>query len=242
VSALGDAAIAQVWAAWRDLLGMNDLDPDTRRVVVDAKSALGPAGWVGVLRLDRAVVVAVPTRDLEPIAVAAIAELSGAQVTDPALVAPRFGRVAATMGPSMLAYVDAGSLRSVPPATVDQGAIDDPRLRELVASVPAEDAHQAGMLNCTSPIFLVVVANRVVSVCGYRLWADRLAHLCVLTASDARNAGHARAAGAAAAQHALDAGLVPQWRARPPASQAVGAALGFVPMGAQLAFPIGPDN
>ena len=178
--------------------------------------------------------VAVPTRDLEPVAVAAIADLSVAQVTDPTLVAPRFNRVAEVLGPSMLAYADAGSLRSVPAATVEKGTIDDPRLHELVASVPAEDAHEAGVLSCTSPMFFAVVRNRVVSACGYRVWADRLAHLCVLTASDARNAGHARAAGAAAAEYALDNGLIPQWRARHAPSQAVAAALGFVPMGAQL--------
>ena len=101
--------------------------------------------------------VAVPTPDLEPIAVAAIADLSVAQVTDPALVAPRFNRVAEVLGPSMLAYADAGSLRSVPAATVEQGTIDDPRLHELVASVPAEDAHEAGVLSCTSPMFFAVV-------------------------------------------------------------------------------------
>ena len=216
--------------------------PDTRRVFVDPKSALGPAGWVGILALDRAVLVAVPTRDLEPVAVAAIADLSVAQVTDPALVAPRFNHVAEVLGPSMLAYADAGSLRSVPAATVEAGTVEDPRLHELVASVPAEDAHEAGVLDCTSPMFFVVVRNRVVSACGYRVWADRLAHLCVLTASDARNAGHARAAAAAAAEYALDNGLIPQWRARRAASQAVAAALGFVPMGAQLTMLISESD
>ena len=142
----------------------------------------------------------------------------------------------------MLAYSDAESLRSVGTATVETGTIQDPRLHELVASVPAEDAHEAGVLECTSPMFFVVAGTRVVSACGYRVWADRLAHLCVLTASDARNAGHARAVAAAAAQHGLDDGLIPQWRARRPASQAVAAALGFVPLGAQLALRISPDD
>jgi hypothetical protein len=242
VTDLGDAATAQIRAAWADLLGMQRLDADTRRVFVDPQSALGPAGWVGILRLDRAVLVAVPTPHLEPIAVAAIADLSVAQVTDPALVAPRFNRVAEILGPSMLAYADAGSLRSVPATTVEQGTIDDPRLHELVASVPEEDAHEAGVLSCTSPAFFAVVRNRVVSACGYRVWADRLAHLCVLTAIDARNAGHGRAAGAAAAAYALDNGLIPQWRARHAPSQAVAAALGFARIGAQLTMRISESD
>ncbi len=238
MSDLGDAATTQIRAAWGHLLGMDALEPDTRRVFVDSKSALGPAGWVGILALGRSVLVAVPTPELEPIAVAAIADLSVAQVTDPALLAPRFSDVADILGPSMLAYTDARSLRPVGATTVEAGTIQDARLRELVTSVPVEDAHEAGVLDCTSTMFFVVLGDRVVSACGYRVWADRLAHLCVLTASDARNAGHARAAAAAAAEYALDRGLIPQWRARRPASQAVAAALGFIPMGAQLTMRI----
>ena len=67
MSDLGDAATTQIRAAWGDLLAMTALESDTRRVFVDPKSALGPAGWVGILALDRAVLVAVPTPDLEPI-------------------------------------------------------------------------------------------------------------------------------------------------------------------------------
>ncbi|MFE0653731.1 GNAT family N-acetyltransferase [Streptomyces sp. NPDC059534] len=62
---------------------------------------------------------------------------------------------------------------------------------------------------------------------GYRNWPRRTAHISVLTAPEARGRGLARITASAAVAHALAAGLVPQWRARPPASRRVDAALGF---------------
>ncbi|WP_437441411.1 GNAT family N-acetyltransferase [Streptomyces aureus] len=44
----------------------------------------------------------------------------------------------------------------------------------------------------------------------------------------------ARHAGSAAVAHALAAGLLPQWRARPPASRRVARSLGFRELGSQL--------
>lgn len=63
---------------------------------------------------------------------------------------------------------------------------------------------------------------------------DRAAHLCVLTAPDARGRGLARQVARAATAHALIAGPLPQWRARPPASRRVAQALGYREAGRQL--------
>ena len=58
--------------------------------------------------------------------------------------------------------------------------------------------------------------------------------LGVLTARDARGRGHATLVAAAATADALAAGLLPQWRARVPASQRVAAKLGYRTLGHQL--------
>ncbi|WP_223839676.1 GNAT family N-acetyltransferase [Saccharopolyspora pogona] len=69
---------------------------------------------------------------------------------------------------------------------------------------------------------------------GYQTWPASTAHLCILTAPKQRGRGLARQVASAAVAHALDAGLLPQWRARPEASRRVATALGFRALGAQL--------
>ncbi|MFF4728857.1 GNAT family N-acetyltransferase [Streptomyces mirabilis] len=64
------------------------------------------------------------------------------------------------------------------------------------------------------------------------------AHIGVLTAPGARGRGLARVTGSATVAHALAAGLLPQWRARPPASRRVAAVLGFEELGSQLSVEI----
>jgi len=48
--------------------------------------------------------------------------------------------------------------------------------------------------------------------------------------------GHARRAAAAATRQAITENLLPQWRARPPASQALARSLGLIELGAQLSL------
>lgn len=80
--------------------------------------------------------------------------------------------------------------------------------------------------------------GRVVAAAGYRAWPGRAAHVGVLTAPEARGRGLARVTGSAAVAHALAAGLLPQWRARLPASRRVAAALGFEELGFQLSIEL----
>jgi RimJ/RimL family protein N-acetyltransferase len=66
------------------------------------------------------------------------------------------------------------------------------------------------------------------SLASYAVW-DRLAHISVITGGSQRGRGSGRAVVALAARHALDAGLVPQYRtlhSNAP-SMALGRRLGF---------------
>ncbi|WP_114905746.1 GNAT family N-acetyltransferase [Ornithinimicrobium murale] len=70
---------------------------------------------------------------------------------------------------------------------------------------------------------------------GYVVWADKLAHMGVLTSPQARGRGYGVLAAAVGTNAALDAGLIPQWRARwgNEASTRLAQVLGYEPVGSQ---------
>ncbi|MFF3212520.1 GNAT family N-acetyltransferase [Streptomyces sp. NPDC002886] len=80
--------------------------------------------------------------------------------------------------------------------------------------------------------------GRAVAAAGYGTWPGGVAHVGVLTAPGSRGRGLARAAGPAAVAHALDARLLPRWRARTPASRRVATVLGFGELGFQLSVEL----
>lgn len=70
---------------------------------------------------------------------------------------------------------------------------------------------------------------------GYVVWADQLAHMGVLTSPRARGRGYGVLAAAVGTNAALDAGLIPQWRARwdNEASKRMAQVLGYELVGSQ---------
>jgi len=74
-----------------------------------------------------------------------------------------------------------------------------------------------------------------------RTWPGDTAHISVPTAPAQRGRGLARAV-AAAINHALQSGLLPQWRARPEASRRVARALGLDELGSQLSIHLSPAD
>lgn len=77
---------------------------------------------------------------------------------------------------------------------------------------------------------------------GYVVWADRLAHMGVLTSPHARGRGYGVLAAAVGTNAALDAGLVPQWRSRwdNEASKRVAQVLGYELVGTQTTVFVNP--
>jgi acetyltransferase (GNAT) family protein len=55
-------------------------------------------------------------------------------------------------------------------------------------------------------------AGELSALAGYETWGGTIAHISIVTAIGRRNRGFARAAVAMAARHALNAGLLPQYR------------------------------
>ena len=207
-------------------------------VVTSATSSLSPPGWVGVVLLGDAALVAAPDDRLARTVREALGGLSVAAVTDPAALRARLP-VRDVLGPASLAYCDATRFRPAVGATETIPG-DHPALRALVAAVPAADAGEASLDEITSPAFVVRIGTEVVAAAGYRVWPGDGAHLSVLTALRHRGQGFARMAAAAAVADALAADLLPQWRARPMASRRVAQALGFCEFGSQISVRLSP--
>ncbi|MGW1774792.1 GNAT family N-acetyltransferase [Streptomyces sp. NPDC002104] len=207
-------------------------------VAVSPGSGLCPAGWVGAVALGGSAIVTVPGEAAAGLVRDALAGLSAEAVVDGGAVRDVLP-VARVLGPPALAYVSPDGFRPVAAGvlTVERLPAGHPDVRALERAAGAEDAGEAALDELTSPAFLVRDGHgRVVAASGFRTWPGRTAHVSVLTAPAARGRGLARLTGSAAVAHALAAGLLPQWRARTPASRRVAAALGFAELGAQLSI------
>ncbi|GLW73859.1 hypothetical protein Kpho02_61570 [Kitasatospora phosalacinea] len=212
--------------------------PGAAAVVVSPRSGLCPPGWVGLLTLGGAVLATAPdARRVDLLRTALRSRPEAARDTALLRAALPVGRI---LGPAALTYLAPDALEPAAPAP---GAVrrlppHHPALRELAAGVTEEERDEADLGDITSPAFAVLCGERVLAACGYRTWPYRTAQFSVLTAPDARGRGLARTAAAAAAAHALAAGLLPQWRARVPASRRIAARLGFRELGTQLSVEL----
>jgi GNAT superfamily N-acetyltransferase len=210
-------------------------------VAVSPRSLLCPPGWVGVVGLGSAVIGTAPDGDTAEVVRGGLSDLPSAAMTDPAMVGGRLP-VVEVLGPASLAYCDVAGFRPVGFSVVEIVPAGHPDVGSLLALVPAEDADESGLAEITSPAFVVRTGSDVIAAAGYRTWPSSTAHLSVLTVPAERGRGLARMVAAAAVTHALDVGLLPQWRARPEASRRVARALGFRELGSQLSIRLPPTG
>ncbi|WP_049577600.1 GNAT family N-acetyltransferase [Streptomyces sp. SBT349] len=251
-----DALTVRARRVWEELAGVpvrfrppSAAGPE---VVVAPGSGFAPPAWTGVVTLGGATVVTVPTPAAAALLRRALATCPVASHTDAVAMAAALP-VTAVLGPASLAYLDPGDFApgssgdgpadaaTAPVERVDPG---HPDLLRLLAEADPGDADESGLGEITSPAFAVreAATGALVAAAGYGAWPAATAHLCVLTARDLRGRGLARRAAAGAVAHALDADLLPQWRARPPASRRVARALGFRELGHQLSLELGPAD
>ncbi|MFD3917564.1 GNAT family N-acetyltransferase [Streptomyces sp. NPDC058595] len=219
-------------------------------------SRLCPPGWAGIVRIgDAAVVTAPDARGAEALR-GAVRELAYAELVDPVRLGEALSGTGApvldVLGPATLSYLDRDAfVRALPRkagTTVERAAPGGIALTALLAGAGKGDADESGLDEITSPAFLLREGNGaggrrdgdeagagdVVAAAGYVTWPRSVAHVCVLVAPHRRGRRLAGIVASAAVSHALDAGLLPQWRARPYPSRKVAAALGFRELGAQL--------
>ncbi|NUV98292.1 GNAT family N-acetyltransferase [Streptomyces sp. CAI 127] len=230
--------VSRARALWQELAAEPDAafgTPGRPTVLVAPGLALAPPSWVGVVTVGDGALITAPTDLAADASRTALTGLTTAALTDPATVARRLP-VADTLGPAALGYLAPDALRPIGRTTAATARLSPEHvaLRALLAEVGPSDAGESGLGDVTSPVFVVRVGTEVLAAAGYEPWPRDTAHLCVLTAPHARGRGLARQVAHAATAHALAAGLLPQWRARPPASRRVARALGYREVGRQL--------
>ncbi|MGW1246800.1 GNAT family N-acetyltransferase [Streptomyces sp. NPDC002535] len=216
--------------------------PTGPTVVVSPTSALCPPSWAGIVVLGGAAIATAPTESAALVLRRALASVPVASLTRPENVEAVLP-VADVLGPATLAYLSSAEFR---PASHPQGAAEPlasthPDVQGLLRSAEPEDLAESGMEEITSPAFVVREGTDVVAAAGYRAWPAETAHVCVLTHPQWRGRRLARHTSSAAVAHALAAGLLPQWRARPPASRRVAQSLGFRELGSQLSIRLEKD-
>ncbi|MDT0330297.1 GNAT family N-acetyltransferase [Nocardiopsis lambiniae] len=214
-------------------------------------SGLCPPGWCGIVHLDGVTLATAPDPGTARTLRAALSVLSPREHTDPGAVGraltevrfpgPDASPVVEVLGPAALAYLAPGDLlpahHGAPVSTTGSGA---PGIGDLLERVGPREAGESGLGGPGVPVSVLREGDRVVAAAGYVRQGGRTAHLCVLTDTDRRGRGLARTVASAATARALAEGLLPQWRARPPASRAVAASLGYRTLGAQLSLRLTP--
>ncbi len=230
----------RVQQRWAQLAGNSAEFTPAISPVVSPRSRICPPGWAGIVVIDGAVLATAPDEEAVRLIEDALGGLAAEGLTGADVLRRRLP-VAEIRGPASLAYLDPPDFRPQP-AVVEALGLDDRGVRRFLTGAGAAwaaDREESGMEEITSPVFAVLEHGQVVAAAGYRDWPGNTAHLSVLTAPAARGRGLARAAASAAVAHAIAAGQLPQWRARPLASRRVARALGFSELGSQVSIRLG---
>ncbi|MEU0675835.1 GNAT family N-acetyltransferase [Streptomyces sp. NPDC006172] len=231
-----DALLRRVHGLWVGLAVVTGAFPAGGDVVIvhSARSRLCPPGWAGIVRLADGALVTGPDEPRTGLLRRALAGMPVDDLVRADAVAARLP-VVDVLGPAVLAYLPADRFRPVAAqvTTLPTGHDD---IRALMAAAGPDDSAESGLADVDSPVFVLRDGPDVVAAAGYERWPESTAHVCVLTAPDHRGRELARRTASAAVGHALDSGLLPQWRARlvGEASRKVARALGFTELGAQL--------
>lgn len=233
---LSPTSFERVRRVWRDLVGAPTAFQSPGCTIAPRESS-DEGTRVSVVQLGDATAVQVPSAlvgrfgDL-------IASQPDCDLTDPASVVEFVGPVARFLGPASLAYADRYCFRPRGAAATDVLSAGHEALLELTSACGPQDTDESGIARVTSPMSTIERNGKVVAACGYEVWSGALAHIGVLTHPQWRGRGLATSVASSSVAHALEAGLVPQWRARCTltASRRIARSLGFVELGRQLVF------
>jgi hypothetical protein len=218
--------------AWARTLGLSDealLEPAAGRLTrVDESILMFVALW------EHRVLIA-PAQVLERAATLSNAALaSGSSLL--ALTGEHRGRL---LGETVLSFTDAYVDHPGLDAAVVTNEPD--AVRDLERSCPPDDAAEVGLSLLSQRFVTLDEHDERTAAAGYAESQGILASVGVLTPPSLRRRGHGTLAAAIATNDALDAGLVPQWRARRGhrPSVAMARALGYREIGAQTTVLLG---
>jgi RimJ/RimL family protein N-acetyltransferase len=224
---------APVVSVWRTLAGAPSAFtvPETTIVLTNPYSRICPLGWVGFVRLGDTAVITAPDHTT------ANAVEDAMPVTGDSLIALLEPKE--VLGPAVLLYLEPDEFTPADASEVDWVMSPDTDVMELEALSGAEDAGEAGVSMCRSPIFITRSTDgHVTAAAGYTPWLDRVAHVSVLTRPDHRGRGLGQKVASTAVQHAIANGFIAQWRARITNTPSIGiaSALGFEECGLQISL------
>jgi RimJ/RimL family protein N-acetyltransferase len=142
------------------------------------------------------------------------------------------------IGPAFIGYTTDASLRSNAAKYARQVAEEDREaVEQLRTKCRAEEWEHGGSEFGKVPSFGAFDAGGgVAAIAGFETWQDNIAHISVVTDRDRRARGHGEAAVALAARHALNSGLLTQYRTLKSNTASVRLAqkLGFEEYGASV--------
>ncbi|RYZ05157.1 MAG: GNAT family N-acetyltransferase [Myxococcales bacterium] len=146
------------------------------------------------------------------------------------------------IGPAFIGYGVAESL-DLADACLARPISSAAQARQLQAACQPEEWEHGGSdpeheqtFGCVDP------GHELRALAGYAVWDGSIAHISIVTHPHCRGHGYGRAAVALAAQHALAAGLLPQYRTlrQNLASVNIAKRLGFIEYGFSVYVRLGP--
>ena len=222
--------IADSWWA-RDFPGdPPDLRPPATRVQSHQGALIGNGG-IWILAVGPFPVISVPPPLLPEVAARAGALTRTTIADEPSLRAAFAPAVIAkVIGPAFIGYAPRDHLAQPPPHPARPLGPDDAGAVAGLAAATAPDEWEEGSSDATRvPTFGAFdEAGELCALAGYETWGP-IAHISIVTAPHRRRRGFGAAAFLRAAYHALEAGLLPQYRCllSNTASRALAARLGF---------------
>ena len=229
-------AIADDWWARDFACSSADLRP-TRTHVQRHVGALLDNPGIWILVAGGAPLVSLPS-DATDVLVEKAQSWSSSDVADtPKLhrqLAPLCSRpVEKILGPAFIVYGSADSL-DLRDARFARPSPSPGAIAKLQAVCQSEEWNHGGSEPHPQRTFGVLDQfNELLALSGYKVWNEAIAHIAIVTHPEHRGRGLGRSAVALAAQHALSAGLVPQYRTlrQNAPSMNIARRLGFIEYG-----------
>ena len=229
-------AIADDWWARDFACSRAELRPTRTRVQQHAGALLDNPG-IWILVAGGAPLVSLPS-DATNVLADLAQSWSTSDVADAAKLhrqlAPLCPRpVEKIIGPAFIGYGSADSL-NLRDARFARPFSSPGAIARLQAVCQPEEWDHGGSEPHPERTFGVVdQINDLLALSGYKVWSDAIAHISIVTHPNHRGHGFGRSAVALAAQHALGAGLVPQYRTlrQNAPSMNIAKRLGFIEYG-----------
>ncbi len=229
----------------------SDLRPTSTHVQEHAGSQLGKTG-IWILAVGPSPLVSLPANAMDRLAERASTWTRStiSEVTTLARelrVLERDGiRVGKIVGPAFIGYGTYQSLTKLSSSRVRSVTASDSSSVDSLRSKCNDEEwdHGGSDLNAVPCFGYFDEHGNLLTLAGYETWGAAIAHISIVSAKDSRGQGYASAAVSHAAQHALNVGLLPQYRTlmTNKSSMTIAKKLGFEPYGFSVYVRLHPDS